>query len=376
MLLVPYFPQNNRKQEVHAVAITLLVLSLIPAILVCSEYCSTAASQSQSAFPLPTNSRNGSAVMYYEKLGIAFVLTDLRWGGVERVYIFSPKNYSPKVEHINPPIKADELVPGQGAFGIRLGATASSLYSVPARKIIFSGSRMKGTPVFSAFYLDGQHMLYAAIENGVVSQIVVEGPFKTPEGITEQSTNSDIWKAYGEPDVFWHLNTGVWSVSNVALPLSMLVGGIIAGYLLRVYHRRRATQRRHPAPLIPLVMGALMAMVAATIGFWITSGHRSMILYPVIATTSFVSGLALTGVYEATHKWCISFLRCVAVLILMLAGTTLAVWVVFLLYPRTIVTWSILWLGIIYSLFSLGLLLGARVSYHAESSPSEVNTSE
>lgn len=339
------------------------MLSAVILIMLCSACWSAAAQcESPAMIPLPGAIDGGGTVLYYQRLGIAFVLEDPRWGGIEKVYVFPSVSKTSEMKTDTSTIGADEVVPGQGAFGIKLGSTVSGVQSVSMRKSVWSGSKAKDVPVFAAFYPEDGRSLYAVFDKNMLKELVAEGAFRTPEGITERSSSRDIWKAYGEPEVFWYLNSGSWSPRNIALPVVMFVGGIVAGYLLRVYHRRSRTERQPTALLMPLLLGAVTATVAATIGFWILAGYRiPMVLYPAVAITSFVSGLVLTGIYEAMRGWCTSFLRRIVVLILMILGTVLAVWIVFLLYPKAIVTWSIVWLGIFYSLFSLGLLLSATL---------------
>ncbi len=240
---------------------------------------------------------------------------------------------------------------------------------------MWSTSKSVDAPQWVAFYQGTTRTAYV-VDNGIVSQLVAEGSFRTPEGITERSTNPDIWRAYGEPDVFWYTRGArSWSLSNIAFPLVMLLGGIVAGYLLRVYHRREAAGRLPVTILIPLLLGAGSATVSATIGFWIVAGYQiPMLLYPAIVVTSFVIGLLVTGIFEAMGRWSTSLLRHIAVLVLMVLGALLAEWVVFLLYPKGIVTWSIIWSGILHSLFSLGLLLSVKLRRSSEENQQQANS--
>ncbi len=94
-------------------AFRLLVLSAAILIIFCSECWSAATQQLQTVFPLPASSKTNSAVMYYQKLGVAFVLRDLRFGGIERVYVFPPSNHTSQAELSRQSVIGDdEVVPG------------------------------------------------------------------------------------------------------------------------------------------------------------------------------------------------------------------------------------------------------------------------
>ena len=155
-------------------------------------------------FMLPGDVLQGRGlVLAYSRIGAAFSLRGLSERGVQTVYIFPPEpNLNSHGRGGQKAIGEDEVVPGVGAFGVRIGDTVRVLDSISANSW-WSTTESKAEPTYVLLELHSRRTVCALVQDGRVAQIVASGSFRTPAGLTQAGGWGEVVRAYGQPSVFW-----------------------------------------------------------------------------------------------------------------------------------------------------------------------------
>jgi hypothetical protein len=201
--------------------------------------------------------------MYQDK-GVYFYFAG---GGVRQVVVYSSQaNQAGKVG-------PKEVVPGVGAYGVRLGDSEQALITLEGIKDShkFQGYS-EGNGSIICEFKDGSRII-ADLVNGKVKRLSISGKFSTPEGITERSTTQQVEKIFGKQQ----LDLGFKVPKNpqrAGLPvfgfirwLIMLVLGCISALAVRFLSIRSSLS----SPTRMILAATILSAFIATLGYALTS---------------------------------------------------------------------------------------------------------
>jgi hypothetical protein len=193
--------------------------------------------------PLESGGAKITLIYYYQR-GVCFALSD------ETQRAIAAQVFKPLVKPKATKVDYGELVPGVGAFRVRLGDKYKGSVWTGGGTEYFSTSEGKNQPFYDAAEVPHQGWIYVSVDRTRrYAGVIVTGRFKTPEGITEESSFADIVTVYGSPQVMWGLPPAAPGPapgphrllrsmlgSSLHVPWLVVVAGLIA--LCLVVHKR------------------------------------------------------------------------------------------------------------------------------------------
>lgn len=212
--------------------------------------------------------RARSSILIYKERGIVFHVSR-RFDTISEVVVFRPAAL-PKAPSSSG--TTGDVVPGVGAYGVTLGMSMEQVRASPYLK----GARTMMEDSKGAGYdLGGSRIVIVSTRDSKVSELVVYGPLKTVEGITEGSSVAQIQAAYGPPDEYydieWRINPHPWSGAALILPML----GLATGLLLRWVRPRVAATPGGVGTMVALgATGLGIAILAYLVVFLFPTGVR------------------------------------------------------------------------------------------------------
>jgi len=231
-------------------------ITKVAAITVLTMQCFTIKAVLGAGFPLQNLFRNGRALCYsrlgvdfisrlqsqqkqvrimslsYSRLGVDFIVS-VSSGHIDAVLVYQPTGRPHADERIRC-VGPNQVVPGVGAYGVRIGDATSVFQSLTGVKSL---STFQGVTYYVCQFTDGR-LLSARVRGGRVLGIIIRGKFETPEGLTQRADAQAIKRVYGPPDEVTRFVRPHIANPGFAMALLMLVVGCLSGILLRRFRRR------------------------------------------------------------------------------------------------------------------------------------------
>ncbi len=224
-------------------------------------------------------------LLNYDRLGVSFQCSS-RPESVVKASVFPATRHLSNRQAV---LGGFGVVPGVGAYGIRLGSSI--------REARLAGCRgfppiRSGTKIGGYCRLSGGRRVFLLFSGGQVDLLVVEGPFRTPDGVTQQSSAEDIRRIYGDPDSWYRLGpprNPAWAM----LPLLIMpLLGMLAWLAIRRVRER--VQLSTSTYIWMAVFGALSLSLAAVVSNILTAlavgTTVAWPLMPILAITASLSG--------------------------------------------------------------------------------------
>jgi len=211
-------------------------------------------------------------ILEYNHLGVDFVIG--RSGCIECASVYAPKLRSNPNSKQSRAIGTHELVPGLGAYGLRIGDSVHVLSALPGvarkAKVVERGVSSFRDVLYGFEFRDGRR-IQVTIRNDHVMSMIVLGMFRTPEGLTQAATEQDVRRLYGKPsDVIHMLSPCIRPALWPLTPVLALVCGAIGGVLLRQFHGRSRGGRA--ALVVPFALGFCFCVAAFLAGSYAATG--------------------------------------------------------------------------------------------------------
>ena len=180
------------------------------------------------------------SLLVYKSRGVVFRITER--GMILSAMVFQPGLTPPAARSIG----VNELVPGVGACGVVIGMPREQIHALPLK------SRTEDIN-WALYYVNPNTKLLARFYAGKVTQLEVYSLFRTPEGITNSSTEAQILAIYGPPDQQFDFEMRKGFFQSLLAFLAIPILGLATGIIIR---------KARPSLVLAIVSGAVGLLIA------------------------------------------------------------------------------------------------------------------